>query len=67
MFEPTFWYHPTEAPLGRKFTDEAECVGLGPEWVDTPTKFPAPDPVSVTEPDLTAPTPKKGRKAKELS
>lgn len=39
-FYPTCRYHPTEAPLGRKFTDEAAFDALGPDWVDTPTKFP---------------------------
>ena len=37
---PTYLYHPTEAPTGRKFTDEAAYAALGPDWVDTPTKFP---------------------------
>ena len=39
----TFRYHPILAPLGRRFTDEAEFLALSDEWVDTPTKFPAPD------------------------
>ena len=41
---PTFRYHPTLAPEGRKFTDEAEFNDLGPEWVDTPAKLPPPEP-----------------------
>lgn len=35
---PTFMFHPTLAPEGRKFTDEAELHALSDEWVDTPTK-----------------------------
>ena len=38
--DPIYYYHPTEAPTGRRFTDEAEVAALGPEWVDTPTNFP---------------------------
>ena len=48
---PSFSYHPTEAPKGRKFTNEAEYTALGPAWVDTPTKFPV---LNVTAP-LVAP------------
>lgn len=36
---PTCRYHPTEAPLGRIFTDQAAMDALGPAWVDTPAKF----------------------------
>lgn len=36
---PTFCYHPTDAPMGRKFTDQAVVDALGPDWVDTPAKF----------------------------
>ena len=39
---PTFRYHPTKAPHGRRFTDEAEFNALSEEWVDTPAKFPPP-------------------------
>ena len=41
---PTFRYHPTLAPEGKKFTNQADYDALGPEWVDTPAKFPL-DPV----------------------
>lgn len=27
--------------MGRKFTDQAIVDALGPDWVDTPAKFPA--------------------------
>jgi len=67
-FYPTFRYHPVEAPAGRKFTDEAEFASLGPEWVDTPDKFPAAEIAVVAEPDggVVLEEPKKrGRKAKE--
>lgn len=37
---PTYRYHPTLAPNGIKFTDEDEFNALGPDWVDTPAKFP---------------------------
>lgn len=30
---PTCRYHPTEAPKGRKFTNEAEFNALSAEWV----------------------------------
>jgi hypothetical protein len=40
---PTYRYHPTLAPNGRKFTDQAELDALSDEWVDTPTKFPSAD------------------------
>lgn len=49
---PRFRYHPTEAPQGKKFTDEAEFHALGPEWVDTPAKFPAPGAVSARPEDV---------------
>ena len=45
MFYATFRYHPKLAPEGRKFTDEEAFNALGPEWVDTPAKFPEPEPV----------------------
>ena len=35
-----WWYHPTEAPTGRLFDTAAEQDALGPDWVDTPAKFP---------------------------
>ena len=38
-FDPIVFYHQTLAPTGKKFTVEAEVAGLGPDWVDTPTKF----------------------------
>lgn len=38
-FYPTFRYHQTLAPEGKRFTDEVEFGALGPGWVDTPAKF----------------------------
>lgn len=49
MFFPTFRYHPTLAPEGKKFTDEAEFAELGPEWVDTPAKLTASAPEPAPE------------------
>ena len=76
-FFHTFRYHQTLAPQGQRFTDEAEFNALGPEWVDTPTKFPEPSPVVevvASEPlemgDLVVidgAHPKRGRKAKETT
>ena len=43
----TFRYHPIEAPTGRKFTDDAAFAALGPDWVDTPAKFPPREPERV--------------------
>lgn len=63
VFYPTYRYHQTEAPAGRKFTDEAAFNALGPDWVDTPAKFPEPEPVE--EPADTST--KRGRKAKETA
>lgn len=37
---PTFMYHPTIAPKGKKFTDDEAFAALSDEWVDTPAKFP---------------------------
>ena len=69
---PTFRYHPTEAPTGRKFTDDAEFAALGPEWVDTPAKFPAPEPVSDVDSVIAADAEalgfrRRGRKPKEAA
>jgi hypothetical protein len=47
---PTFLYHPTLAPSGRKFVDEATLNALGDGWVDTPTKFPPPEPQPPAKP-----------------
>ena len=72
----TFRYHPVLAPEGRKFTDDAKFDALGPEWVDTPAKFPVvvgPDAPSVTssnepiEIPLDPPIVKRGRKPKEVA
>lgn len=52
----TFMYHPTIAPEGRIFADEEAFHALGPEWVDTPAKFPPP------EPELEEPPKRRGRK-----
>ena len=64
-FYPTFKYHPTEAPQGKRFTDEAEFAALSAEWVDTPAKFAAPEdpPVPADPPADVAP--RRGRKPKE--
>lgn len=58
----TVMYHPTEAPTGRLFTDEAEFNALGPEWFDTPAKFPPTAPIDVP---VDPPIVKRGWKAKE--
>lgn len=65
---PTFRFHATEAPQGKRFTDEAELDALGPEWVDTPAKF---APTGAEKPAIAdtkhASAEKKGRKAKETA
>lgn len=62
---PTFRYHPTLAPKGIKFTDEATFLALSDEWVDTPAKFEAAEPEADV---VTEDAPKKrGRKAKEIA
>lgn len=62
-FYPIFRYHQTEAPLGKKFTDEAEFNALSADWVDTPAKF-APVEAETTG-EIPENAPKRGRKAKE--
>ncbi len=47
---PSFRYHATEAPAGKLFKTLDELDALGPEWVDTPAKFPAVEAGPVDEP-----------------
>lgn len=67
---PSFRYHPTDAPAGKLFQTHDELDALGPEWVDTPAKFPAVEAADAPEPaadpivDALEPLRRRGRKSK---
>lgn len=62
---PTCRYHPTLAPKGALFTDEAAFAALSEEWVDTPAKFPVETEGHPIIPEETEESPVKPKRAKK--